>query len=88
MAIESAASLANYIVEMLDNVPSTGMTEKQIEEAFKRYQNARYKRTKRINSFSNDLTREESYSTFYRKFLTVWVDPVVNEGFLGGRYKP
>jgi hypothetical protein len=88
MAIESAASIANCIVKMLDTVPSTGVTDKQIEDAFQSYQNARFKRTKKINDFSNDLTREESYSTFYRKFLTVWVDPVVDEGYMGSRYKP
>jgi hypothetical protein len=88
MAIESAASIANCIVKMLDTVPSTGVTDKQIEDAFQSYQNARFKRTKKINDFSNDLTREESYSTFYRKLLTVWVDPVVDEGYMGSRYKP
>jgi 2-polyprenyl-6-methoxyphenol hydroxylase-like FAD-dependent oxidoreductase len=88
MAIESAASIANCIVKMLDTVSSTDVTDKQIEEAFQSYQNARYKRTKRINDFANDLTREESYSTFYRKFLTVWVDPVVDDGYVGGRCRP
>jgi ferritin len=73
---------------MLDTVPSTGVTDKQIEEAFQSYQNAWYKRTKKIKDFANDLTREKSYSTFYRKFLKVWVDPVVDEGYMGSRYRP
>jgi hypothetical protein len=88
MAIESAASIANCIVQMLDTVPSAGVTDKEVEEAFRSYQNARYKRTKTINDFANDLTREETYSTFYRKFLTVWLDPVVDEDYVGSRYKP
>jgi 2-polyprenyl-6-methoxyphenol hydroxylase-like FAD-dependent oxidoreductase len=88
MAIEDTAALANGIAKMLDTAPSTGLTDKQIGEAFQSYQNARYTRAKKITAVSNDRTREESYSTFLKKFTTIWVDPWVGDNLAGGKYKP
>jgi len=88
MAIESTAALVNSIVKMLDTVPSTGLTNEQIEKAFQSYQNVRYKRAMTITSISNEQTRADAYSTWFKKAMTMWVSPILERDIVGSKYKP
>jgi FAD dependent monooxygenase len=81
-AIESAAVLTNCLVEMLGQ-NKKGVTTGEIENALRRYQRIRQKRSKRIVDLSATLTRIEALATWKYTLRFLYFPPLSGEVMAG-----
>jgi FAD dependent monooxygenase len=82
-AIESAAVLTNCLVEMLARKQKSGIGIGEIENALKKYQSIRQKRSKRFVDLSGALTRNEALATWKNTLRFLYMTPLSAENMAG-----
>ncbi|RAL14482.1 FAD-dependent oxidoreductase [Aspergillus homomorphus CBS 101889] len=84
-ALESAASLANCLKEMLDGDEAAGSTSaSSLDDHLRRWQQARQTRAKKITEISNTVTRLEAGASFKDRILSRTLLPYINGYLLKG----
>jgi FAD dependent monooxygenase len=82
-AIESAAVLTNCLVEMLARNKTKDVGIGEVENALKKYQSIRQKRSKRFVDLSGALTRNEALATWKNTLRFLYMEPLSAEVMAG-----
>jgi FAD dependent monooxygenase len=84
-AIESAAVLTNCLVEMLarNQISGKNLGIGEIENALKKYQSIRQKRSRRFVDLSGALTRNEALATWRNTLRFLYMEPLSGEVMAG-----